>query len=68
MIYTAIELKEKLKFFDGKFLDNGCSGYVLKPRFLRDKKTKFNPHKVQIDSNPLTLTIRVRLLLPFFQL
>lgn len=53
---------------NGKFLDNGCSGYVLKPRFLRDKKTKFNPHKVLIDNNPLTLTIRVRLLLPFFQL
>ncbi|KAI4587827.1 hypothetical protein MJG53_020505 [Ovis ammon polii x Ovis aries] len=51
---------------NGKFLDNGCSGYVLKPRFLRDKKTKFNPHKVLIDNNPLTLTIRVRLLLPFF--
>nr|XP_019815681.1 PREDICTED: 1-phosphatidylinositol 4,5-bisphosphate phosphodiesterase zeta-1 [Bos indicus] len=44
---------------NGKFLDNGCSGYVLKPRFLRDKKTKFNPHKVQIDSNPLTLTIKL---------
>nr|XP_025139112.1 1-phosphatidylinositol 4,5-bisphosphate phosphodiesterase zeta-1 isoform X1 [Bubalus bubalis] len=44
---------------NGKFLDNGCSGYVLKPRFLRDKKTKFNPYKVQTDSNPLTLTIRL---------
>ncbi|XP_060980111.1 1-phosphatidylinositol 4,5-bisphosphate phosphodiesterase zeta-1 [Dama dama] len=44
---------------NGKFLDNGCSGYILKPRFLRDKKTKFNPHKVPIDGNPLTLTIRL---------
>lgn len=45
----------------GKFLDNGGSGYVLKPDFLRDNKSKFNPNKAPIDSNPITLTIRVRL-------
>ncbi|XP_046522333.1 1-phosphatidylinositol 4,5-bisphosphate phosphodiesterase zeta-1 [Equus quagga] len=43
----------------GKFLDNGGSGYVLKPDFLRDNKSKFNPNKAPIDSNPITLTIRL---------
>jgi uncharacterized protein YjbI with pentapeptide repeats len=28
---------------DGKFLDNGGSGYVLKPKFLREEKITFNP-------------------------
>ncbi|XP_057557632.1 1-phosphatidylinositol 4,5-bisphosphate phosphodiesterase zeta-1 [Hippopotamus amphibius kiboko] len=44
---------------NGKFLDNGGSGYLLKPYFLRDNKPKFNPHKTLIDSNPITLTIRL---------
>ncbi|XP_016052962.1 PREDICTED: 1-phosphatidylinositol 4,5-bisphosphate phosphodiesterase zeta-1 [Miniopterus natalensis] len=44
---------------NGKFLDNGGSGYILKPQFLRDSETEFNPRKVPEDSNPLTLTIKV---------
>jgi len=28
---------------DGKFLDNGRSGYVLKPHYMRDIKAPFNP-------------------------
>uniref|UniRef100_A0A672UHM2 Phosphoinositide phospholipase C n=1 Tax=Strigops habroptila TaxID=2489341 RepID=A0A672UHM2_STRHB len=28
---------------DGLFSQNGCCGYVLKPPFMRDKKTLFNP-------------------------
>jgi len=28
---------------DGKFLDNGRSGYVLKPKFMREEKSAFNP-------------------------
>jgi len=28
---------------DGKFLDNGRSGYVLKPKYLREEKITFNP-------------------------
>ncbi|KAL2776772.1 1-phosphatidylinositol 4,5-bisphosphate phosphodiesterase zeta-1 isoform 2 [Daubentonia madagascariensis] len=44
---------------NGKFLDNGGSGYILKPQFLRDAKSNFNPNKVMRDSNPITLTIRL---------
>uniref|UniRef100_A0A8C9Q865 Phosphoinositide phospholipase C n=1 Tax=Spermophilus dauricus TaxID=99837 RepID=A0A8C9Q865_SPEDA len=43
---------------NGKFLDNGGCGYILKPQFLRDAKSSFNPSKIR-DSNPLTLTIRL---------
>lgn len=46
---------------NGKFLDNGSSGYLLKPQFLRDNKTQFNPNKPPKQSDPVTLTIRVRL-------
>ena len=47
---------------NGKFLDNGGSGYILKPQFLRDIKTQFNPNKPPNQSDPVTLTIRVRLI------
>ncbi|MBZ3883909.1 1-phosphatidylinositol 4,5-bisphosphate phosphodiesterase zeta-1 [Sciurus carolinensis] len=46
---------------NGKFLDNGGSGYILKPYFLRDIKSNFHPSKIK-DGNPFTLTIRVRLM------
>lgn len=45
---------------NGKFLDNGGSGYILKPQFLRDDKSNFNPNTALVDSNPVVLTIRVR--------
>ncbi|XP_037703417.1 1-phosphatidylinositol 4,5-bisphosphate phosphodiesterase zeta-1 [Choloepus didactylus] len=44
---------------NGKFLDNGGSGYILKPQFLRDGKSNFNPSEKPKDSNPVTLTIRL---------
>ncbi|CAD7672091.1 unnamed protein product [Nyctereutes procyonoides] len=44
---------------NGKFLDNGSSGYILKPQFLRDSKTLFSPNKIPRYSNPVTLTIRL---------
>ncbi|KAF0874508.1 PLCZ1 phosphodiesterase, partial [Crocuta crocuta] len=44
---------------NGKFLDNGSSGYLLKPQFLRDNKTQFNPNKPPKQSDPVTLTIRL---------
>ncbi|XP_072364167.1 1-phosphatidylinositol 4,5-bisphosphate phosphodiesterase delta-1a isoform X3 [Scyliorhinus torazame] len=31
----------------GKFLDNGFSGYNLKPKFLREKKISFDPKNVE---------------------
>ncbi|XP_053412125.1 1-phosphatidylinositol 4,5-bisphosphate phosphodiesterase zeta-1 [Nycticebus coucang] len=43
---------------NGKFFDNGGSGYILKPQFLRDANSDFNPHEIT-DSNPITLTIRI---------
>lgn len=47
---------------DGKFLDNGGCGYVLKPAFLRDLNTTFTPRNVGAHSRPMSLSIRVRLL------
>ncbi|XP_036314765.1 1-phosphatidylinositol 4,5-bisphosphate phosphodiesterase zeta-1, partial [Pipistrellus kuhlii] len=44
---------------NGKFLDNGGSGYILKPQFLRDIETKFNPKDIPENSKPVTLTIKV---------
>ncbi|XP_072810296.1 1-phosphatidylinositol 4,5-bisphosphate phosphodiesterase zeta-1 [Vicugna pacos] len=44
---------------NGKFLDNGNSGYILKPHFLRDTNSEFNPNKAVYDRNPITLTIRL---------
>jgi hypothetical protein len=50
---------------NGKFLDNGGSGYILKPHFLRDMKSTFDPNKTA-DGDPITLSIRVRLMTSFF--
>ncbi|XP_004755796.1 1-phosphatidylinositol 4,5-bisphosphate phosphodiesterase zeta-1 isoform X1 [Mustela putorius furo] len=43
----------------GKFLDNGGSGYILKPHFLRDIETQFDPNETPRDTDPVTLTIRL---------
>lgn len=47
---------------NGKFLDNGGSGYLLKPDFLRDTTLSFNPSDTNGDGHPITLTLRVRLM------
>ncbi|KAM6162632.1 1-phosphatidylinositol 4,5-bisphosphate phosphodiesterase zeta-1 [Erethizon dorsatum] len=44
---------------NGKFLDNGGSGYILKPHFLRDIKSNFNPYTSIKDSDPIAITIRL---------
>ncbi|KAH1177786.1 1-phosphatidylinositol 4,5-bisphosphate phosphodiesterase delta-1 [Mauremys mutica] len=36
----------EMDIYQGRFQDNGFSGYVLKPRFLRDKQSKFNPKSI----------------------
>ncbi|KAM7174428.1 1-phosphatidylinositol 4,5-bisphosphate phosphodiesterase delta-1 isoform 2-T2 [Macrochelys suwanniensis] len=36
----------EMDVYQGRFQDNGFSGYVLKPRFLRDKQSKFNPKSI----------------------
>ncbi|XP_058047672.1 1-phosphatidylinositol 4,5-bisphosphate phosphodiesterase zeta-1-like [Ahaetulla prasina] len=43
----------------GKFLDNGGSGYVLKPEFLRRRDSAFDPFNVADRYNPITLTIKI---------
>ncbi|XP_030110971.1 1-phosphatidylinositol 4,5-bisphosphate phosphodiesterase zeta-1 isoform X5 [Mus musculus] len=44
---------------NGKFLDNGGSGYILKPDILRDTTLGFNPNEPEYDDHPVTLTIRI---------
>ncbi|KAM9672613.1 1-phosphatidylinositol 4,5-bisphosphate phosphodiesterase zeta-1 [Trichechus inunguis] len=44
---------------NGKFLDNGGSGYILKPQFLRQSKSNFNSNEALKNSKPITLTIRL---------
>ncbi|XP_046767929.1 1-phosphatidylinositol 4,5-bisphosphate phosphodiesterase delta-1 isoform X5 [Gallus gallus] len=36
----------EMDVYQGRFQDNGFSGYVLKPEFLRDEQTKFNPKSI----------------------
>ncbi|XP_053114183.1 1-phosphatidylinositol 4,5-bisphosphate phosphodiesterase zeta-1-like isoform X2 [Hemicordylus capensis] len=43
----------------GKFQDNGGSGYLLKPDFLRRKDTTFDPFDVCGNYNPVTLTVKI---------
>ncbi|NWR57352.1 PLCD4 phosphodiesterase, partial [Bucorvus abyssinicus] len=46
---------------DGLFSQNGCCGYVLKPSFMRDEETLFNPSDPGSweGPGPITLTIQV---------
>ncbi|NXI30852.1 PLCD4 phosphodiesterase, partial [Sterrhoptilus dennistouni] len=46
---------------DGLFSQNGCCGYVLKPPFMRDEETLFNPSDPSSREGlgPITLTIQV---------
>ncbi|NXI24768.1 PLCZ1 phosphodiesterase, partial [Sterrhoptilus dennistouni] len=49
----------QMELQDGKFLDNGGCGYVLKPEFLRDRNTTFTPRNVGGYSKPMSLSIRL---------
>ncbi|NXP97968.1 PLCZ1 phosphodiesterase, partial [Vidua macroura] len=49
----------QMELQDGKFLDNGGCGYVLKPEFLRDRNTTFTPRNVGAYSKPMSLSIRL---------
>ncbi|KFO15422.1 1-phosphatidylinositol 4,5-bisphosphate phosphodiesterase zeta-1, partial [Balearica regulorum gibbericeps] len=44
---------------NGKFLDNGRCGYILKPEFLRNRNSTFTPHNVGRYSKPISLSIRL---------
>ncbi|XP_058708821.1 1-phosphatidylinositol 4,5-bisphosphate phosphodiesterase zeta-1-like [Poecile atricapillus] len=49
----------QMELQDGKFLDNGGCGYVLKPVFLRDRNTTFTTRNVGGYSKPMSLSIRL---------
>ncbi|NWR43771.1 PLCZ1 phosphodiesterase, partial [Regulus satrapa] len=49
----------QMELQDGKFLDNGGCGYVLKPEFLRNLNTTFTPRNVGGHSKPMSLSIRL---------
>lgn len=36
----------EMDLYQGRFQDNGFSGYILKPEFLRDVDTTFNPKSI----------------------
>ncbi|XP_044137439.1 1-phosphatidylinositol 4,5-bisphosphate phosphodiesterase zeta-1 [Bufo gargarizans] len=44
---------------DGKFLDNGRCGYVLKPEFLRNEDCSFVPHGRKHRTRQMFFTIKV---------
>nr|XP_060632393.1 1-phosphatidylinositol 4,5-bisphosphate phosphodiesterase zeta-1 [Anolis sagrei ordinatus] len=43
----------------GKFLDNGGSGYILKPEYLRMMDTEFSPYALATNRVPVVLTIKL---------
>ncbi|XP_006269533.4 1-phosphatidylinositol 4,5-bisphosphate phosphodiesterase zeta-1, partial [Alligator mississippiensis] len=50
---------QQMDLQNAKFVDNGGCGYLLKPEFLRDHYSKFNPHSVIGNQNPTTLSIKL---------
>ncbi|XP_009469310.1 PREDICTED: 1-phosphatidylinositol 4,5-bisphosphate phosphodiesterase zeta-1 [Nipponia nippon] len=49
----------QMELQNGKFLDNGGCGYILKPEFLRNCSSTFTPHNVGRYSKPMSLSIRL---------
>ncbi|XP_074681466.1 1-phosphatidylinositol 4,5-bisphosphate phosphodiesterase zeta-1 [Strix aluco] len=49
----------QMELQDGKFLDNGGCGYILKPEFLRNHNSTFTPQNVGRYSKPMSLSIRL---------
>ncbi|XP_005230695.1 1-phosphatidylinositol 4,5-bisphosphate phosphodiesterase zeta-1 [Falco peregrinus] len=47
----------QMELQNGKFLDNGGCGYILKPEFLRNHNSTFTPHNVGRYSKPMSLSI-----------
>uniref|UniRef100_A0A6I8NUV5 Phosphoinositide phospholipase C n=1 Tax=Ornithorhynchus anatinus TaxID=9258 RepID=A0A6I8NUV5_ORNAN len=44
---------------NGRFLDNGGCGYILKPEILRNSKLSFNPTGPSTNDSPVTFSIRL---------
>ncbi|NXW94780.1 PLCZ1 phosphodiesterase, partial [Alopecoenas beccarii] len=49
----------QMELQNGKFLDNGGCGYILKPEFLRNRDSTFTPHNVGRYSKPMSLSIKL---------
>lgn len=49
----------QMDLLNGKFMDNGGCGYILKPEFLRNSDTQFTPYNIIGNHQPLTLTIKL---------
>lgn len=43
---------------DGKFMDNGRSGYLLKPQYMREEKITVNPEQLSGAKKTLVVTVR----------
>ncbi|KAM9094037.1 1-phosphatidylinositol 4,5-bisphosphate phosphodiesterase delta-1 isoform X1 [Sarcophilus harrisii] len=52
----------EMDLYQGRFQDNGLSGYVLKPAFLRDPNSKFNPRAVAEGPGWELTRLRVRVI------
>ncbi|XP_062990591.1 1-phosphatidylinositol 4,5-bisphosphate phosphodiesterase zeta-1 [Elgaria multicarinata webbii] len=44
---------------NGKFLENGGCGYILKPEYLRNRETQFTPYTITANTQPVVLTIKL---------
>ncbi|XP_061438066.1 1-phosphatidylinositol 4,5-bisphosphate phosphodiesterase zeta-1-like [Rhineura floridana] len=49
----------QMDLLNGRFLDNGGSGYVLKPEFLRRRDTTYDPNDTNVRYKPITLTVKI---------
>ncbi|NXE89004.1 PLCD4 phosphodiesterase, partial [Menura novaehollandiae] len=47
---------------DGLFSQNGCCGYVLKPPFMRDEETLFNPSDPSSHKGPSPITLMIQVI------
>uniref|UniRef100_UPI00358F161E 1-phosphatidylinositol 4,5-bisphosphate phosphodiesterase delta-4-like n=1 Tax=Myxine glutinosa TaxID=7769 RepID=UPI00358F161E len=50
---------EEMELYEGRFRQNGCCGFVLKPDFLRNPSSTFSPNDPQTKSSPVKLTLKV---------
>ncbi|NXU52373.1 PLCZ1 phosphodiesterase, partial [Turnix velox] len=49
----------QMQLQNGKFLDNGGCGYILKPEFLRNPNSTFTPQNIGSYSKPVSLSVRL---------
>ncbi|NWH61736.1 PLCZ1 phosphodiesterase, partial [Geococcyx californianus] len=49
----------QMELQNGKYLDNGGCGYILKPEFLRNRNSTFTPQNVRSYSIPMSFSIKL---------